>query len=376
MYALVILLTTTGLVALISLLRRPTAWNWLGLALSASLLLYTQYWSIYLLSVTGCGVLWCAFTGTHQRSCRLALSALVVSALSFVPWVPVLLFQLRHTGTPWATPADFTALVFTVTQFAGGNSDAGRALALLFFFLAVLAIFGAPIGGSRVELELRTRRGVRAMMATIGATLILAVALGKLSHSGFADRYTAVVVLPCLLIVAYGATMIASERIRRCVMAAAVLLGLGAAIPNAFISRTQAAQVAAAILAKAQAGDVVAFCPDQLGPAVSRVLDNRFIEVTYPRRTSPDFVDWVDYAKVNEAAHPGGFARYLAQLAGPHDIWYVFAPGYLTFGTSCESIAGDLAALRGPGDIVVAQAPSDTPFEIFEGESLYRYGRR
>ena len=34
------------------------------------------------------------------------------------------------------------------------------------------------------------------------------------------------------------------------------------------------------------------------------------------------------------------------------------------------------APVPGSGDEVVAQAPSDTPFEIFEGESLYRYGRR
>jgi mannosyltransferase len=376
MYALVILLTTTGLLALISLLSRPTPWNWLALAVSASLLLYTHYWAIYLLSVTGCGLVWCAFRGPHRRACRLAVGALVLAALSFVPWVPVFVFQLRHTGTPWATPADFTALVYTVTQFAGGNSDAGRGLALLFFFLAVLALFGAPIGASRVELELRTRRGVRAVTAVIGATLLVAVVLGKLSRSGFADRYTAVLVLPCLLVVAYGTTAIASVRIRRGITAAAVLLGLGAAIPNAFISRTQAGQVAAAILARAHAGDVVAYCPDQLGPAVSRVLDNRFSEVTYPRRTGPDFVDWVDYAKVNEAASPAGFARYVDGLAGSHPVWYVSAPGYLTFGTSCQSIAGDLAAARGPGSEVVAQAPSDTPFEVFEGESLYRYGRR
>jgi 4-amino-4-deoxy-L-arabinose transferase-like glycosyltransferase len=376
MYALVILLTTTGLLALVSLLRRPTPWNWLALALSASLLLYTHYWALYLLFVTGCGLVWRAFRGPYRRQCRLAVGALVLAGLSFIPWLPVFVFQLRHTGTPWATPADLTALVFTVTQFAGGNSDAGRGLALLFFFLAVLALFGAPIGASRVELELRTRRGVRAMMAVIGATLLVAVVAGKLSQSGFADRYTAVVVLPCLLVVAYGATTIASVRIRRGVTAAAVLLGLGAAIPNAFISRTQAGQVATAILAKAQPGDVVAYCPDQLGPAVSRVLDNRFTEVTYPRRTGPDFVNWVDYAKVNEAARPAVFARYVTTLAGSHTIWYVFTPGYLTFGMSCESIASDLASLHSPSTVVVAQAPSDTPFEIFEGESLYRYGRR
>ena len=34
--------------------------------------------------------------------------------------------------------------------------------------------------------------------------------------------------------------------------------------------RTQAGQVAAAINAEAKPGDIIAFCPDQLGPAVYR----------------------------------------------------------------------------------------------------------
>lgn len=397
MYALVILLTTTGLLAMTSLLRRPSVGSFAGLALSAAALLYTQYWALYLLAALGAGLAWCALRGPQARSCRIALAALSTGAILFLPWVPNFLFQLRHTGTPWATPADWTALVFTVTQFAGGNSTAGRALALLFFFLGMLALLGAGLGGSRVELELRTRPGVRALASAAAATLILAVALGKLTGSAFADRYTAVVVLPCLLVAAYGVTAISSTTLRRAVTGLAVVLGLAAAVPNAFISRTQAGQVATAISSRARSGDVVAYCPDQLGPAVSRALagdrarpasvevatalgsaggpPGHLLELTYPRRTGPQFVDWIDYAKVNGSASPLAFARYLALLAGPHHaIWYVSAPGYLTFGAACESIAADLGTLDRPGKQVLGQAPSDTPFEIFEGESLARYG--
>ena len=53
-------------------------------------------------------------------------------------------------------------------------------------------------------------------------------------------------------------------------------------------------------------------------------------------------------------------------------IWYVSAPGYLNFGDDCQVIANDLAATR-PQHEVVGERASDTPFEIFEGESLYRY---
>jgi hypothetical protein len=383
MYALVILLVTTGLLSFVSLLGRPRLAAAAGVAVSAALLLYAQYWAIYLLAVVGAGLVWFAFWGPagYRRACRYAVGALVVAAVCFVPWLPTFWFQLHHTGTPWATPADWTALVFTFTQFAGGNSTPGRALGLVLFFLVVLALFGAPVGrrGSRVELDLRTRPGVRLLLAIVVATLVLAVALGKVTGSAFADRYTAVVVLPALLVVAYGVTTIGSRTARVVVTGLAVGLGLLAAVPNAYISRTQAGQVATAVLARAVPGDVVAFCPDQLGPAVSRVLGGRggLTEVTYPRKTGPQFVDWVDYAKVNGKGHPARFARYVSDLAGPHHtVWYVSAPGYLTFGGACGTIGAYLAAMRGPGKTVVGQAAPDTPFEIFEGESLVRFGPR
>jgi hypothetical protein len=50
----------------------------------------------------------------------------------------------------------------------------------------------------------------------------------------------------------------------------------------------------------------------------------------------------------------------------------VWAPGYLNFGNDCQAIAGELAARR-PQRAVVGEKGSDTPFEIFEGENLYRY---
>jgi hypothetical protein len=375
MYGLVILLTTTALYAFTSLLAQPGALACGGLALSAALLLYTQYWALYLLAVVGAGLVVAAVRGPYERACRLGVLALVLAALCFVPWLPTFYFQLRHTGTPWTTPADWTALVFTATQYAGGNSTAGRALGIVFFFLALLALLGRPAGGSLVELDLRSRRGVRSLAVCAASTLLLAVAMGKVLGSAFADRYTAVVVFPSLLVVAYGATAIGSRRVRLAVTGVAVALGLAAAVPNAFLSRTQAGQVAAAVMARARPGDLVAYCPDQLGPAVSRLLGGGYREVTYPRRTGPQFVDWVDYAKVNEAADPAAFARYLNALAGPdHTIWYVTAPGYLTFGDSCSEIAGDLAALGRHQTEVVAEAAPDTPFEVFEGESLDRFG--
>jgi len=373
MYSLVILLSTLGVLAFTSVLRKPTVWNALALAAVTCGLEYSHYWALFFVAATAVGSVLCARSGPHAHSCRVALAGLAAGTCAFGPWIPTFIFQLHHTGTPWATPADFTALVYTFTQFAGGDSDAGRALALLFAFLALLAIAGSAVDTRRVMLDLRTRPGVRGLALLSGGTLLIAVIADKLTGSTFADRYSAVILTPCLLVVAYGLTALTDRRVRQGVVAVAIALGLAASIPNAFLTRTQAAQVASAVLARAHRGDVVAYCPDQLGPAVSRELDDRFDEVAFPRASAPGIVNWVDYAATVEHASTSTFVKLLVSRAGPRNvIWYVSAPGYLNFGSDCQLIANGLAARR-PQQEVVGERASDTPFEIFEGESLYRY---
>ena len=373
MYSLVILLSALGVVAYVAILRKPTVLNALALAAVTCGLEYSHYWALYLVATAAVGTAFFARAGARARSFRVALLALGVGTCAFLPWVPTFLFQLHHTGTPWATPADFTALVYTFTQFAGGDSDAGRALALVLAFLGLLAIAGSALDDRRGVLDLRTRPGVRAPALLAVGTLLVAVIAGKLSGSTFADRYSAVILIPCLLVVAYGVTVLAGRRVRQGVVALAVVLGLAASVPNAFLTRTQAGQVASAILARAAAGDVVAFCPDQLGPAVSRELGYRLDEVAFPRADPPEIVNWVDYASTVEHASVSRFVKLVVSRAGPAGtIWYVWAPGYLNFGNDCQAIANGLAESR-PQQGVVAERGSDTPFEIFEGENLYRY---
>jgi hypothetical protein len=375
MYGLLILLGTLAVLSYMSLLRRPTAWNAVGLAVVTSAAMYSHYWALYSIAVVGLGTAWFAWKGPYRRACRYALVALVVAGVSFVPWLPTFWFQLHHTGTPWAAPAQLTAVVFTFTQIAGGNSDPGRGLAVMFFFLGLLAVFGAPIDRWRVELDLRTRPGVRALAGAVVGTVVLGVLAGRIGGTTFADRYTAMIVFPVLVFMAYGLTCIGSARIRNGVLAGVVLLGFLSAVPNAFISRTGAGTVGAVIAAHAAADDVVAYCPDQLGPAVSRVLDDRFREITFPRDASPEIVDWVNYLDVVGKAVPTAFVDRVEAMAGASGtVWYVWAPGYAGYGNKCQQIYQDLG--QWPDHRVSLAANtlvSDTPFEIYEGELLERY---
>jgi mannosyltransferase len=375
MYGFVLLLGTLAVLAATSLLRRPGWAPSLAVAVVTAALLYSHYWALYVGLVAGAAALWCAVKGPHERAARYALAGLILGGLSFVPWLPTFWFQLHHTGTPWAQPADFTDIVFAFTQFAGGNSSPGRALALLFFFLGILAVFGAAVDNRHVMLDLRTRPGMRAVTAGVLATLFIAVVAGQLSDSAFADRYTSVIAFPALLIFAYGLTTISSVRVRQGLLVVAIALGLAASIPNARLLRTQAGEVAAAISARAHAGDVIAYCPDQLGPSVSRLLGPNYLQTTFPRATGPEIVDWVNYDATIKRASPFRFAQMLRSRAGGHTIWYVSAPDYQGFGSLCTDIALDLGRYR-TGRTIVANAPSDTPFEVYEGMGLERFSAR
>ena len=348
MYSLVALLTVCGFLALDRALRSPRAGNLVAVAAVSGLLLYTHYWSVYLLATTALWLAFQAWRGRPQwrRSARAALVAVVIGCLTFLPWLPTFLYQSKHTGTPWATPASFAAMVSAIASFAGGNSSQGRGLALLFFALVGLGLFGLATNRLHVDLDIRTRPTGRPLAVVVAGTLAAAIVGGLATNSAFDARYASVVFIPLILLVALGLTVFRDRHVRAGVLALAVVLGLGGSIPNVTTNRTQAGEAAAAIARSGRPGDVVAYCPDQLGPAVNRLLpSSRYRQVTFPRGTGPAFVNWVDYAAAVKSASPVEFAHQVEALAGgTHQIFVVWSGGYQGFGTRCEAIVQTLQA--------------------------------
>jgi hypothetical protein len=180
-------------------------------------------------------------------------------------------------------------------------------------------------------------------------TLAVAIVATVVGRSAFAVRYASVMFPLVILLAALGTRVLLDRRLRHSLLAASVVFGLWATAPNVFGDRTSAARVAAALEAGVQPGDVVAYCPDQLGPSVSRLIpdDLGAVHLTFPRATGPQLVDWVDYAKVNEAADPEPFAQMLLDRAGPTGtVWVVWAPGYRTFEDKCQGLLANLDLAR------------------------------
>jgi mannosyltransferase len=387
MYALVILLTGCGLLALQRAMARPRPGNLIAVGVVTAALLYSQYWSLYLVGLVGIWLLVTTLQARHQdptsrewRRPGAVLVAVFVGCLAFAPWLPTFLYQSKHTGTPWAAPTNFAGVVNAVTGFTYNqaslspvSTNQGRLLALIYFALAALALFGIGRTGRIVEFDLHTRPRARAISIVVFGTLFAAIAGGLLTSSAFSARYASVVFLPFLLIVALGSTTLLNARGRLILLSIAVAAGLFISVQSVHSQRTQAPSVAAVLAARAKSGDVVAFCPDQLGPATYRVVNDpsQFTMVTYPRGIGPQFVDWVDYATASLHGQPVAFTNGLVHRAGAtHHIWLVWQGGYQTFGISCEQITALLAAVPG---VTTHNWVTAQPLQYYEPMNLSEY---
>jgi hypothetical protein len=172
-----------------------------------------------------------------------------------------------------------------------------------------------------------------------------------------------VVVPLVLLAVAVGITRIPGTA-QIAAGAAYVAVSVGGIVWVNYYQRTQADVVGDAVAQHAQPGDVVVYCPDQLGPDYSRRMPDGLVELAYPALSSPERVDWVDYAERNGAADPARIAGEIRDRAAGNAIFVVWMPDYRTLGDQCER----LVAALGPTEGLVEQDES----KYFEPAFLHR----
>jgi mannosyltransferase len=352
MYSLLALVALLGYLAVARALERPSPGRLLAVAAATGGLLLLHYWALYLVAVV---VLVLAVQALRHRDPAVVrvLLAVVVGGLALAPWLGVMRYQLEHTGTPWATGTNpFSAIEGSVAAWGGGGV-LGRFLGVSLVGLAAWAVLRRPPS--------------RSVAVVAAGTLLLGILVAAASGSAFQPRYTAAVVPLLALLVGVGLAAVPDRRLGAALLVGVVALGLVGGARETRFQRTQAGEVADVIDAEIAPGDVVAYCPDQLGPAVSRELPDGLAQEPYPDRGDPRFVDWVDYEERNTAADPEAFvADLLEETEGR--IWYVWTPGYRTFGTACEDMVELFRATGRPSTTVVARRT-----DIDEDAELIRY---
>jgi hypothetical protein len=302
------------------------------------------------------------------------LAGMVVGALIFLPWLPSFLTQMAHTGTPWAGRGGLQVFPVALTAWRGGNDTWAWCLGVLQVLLlavALLGVRGAPgLRGLRppaLVLELRIRPPRALLLALFAGTLFVGGVAGWLTHSATVARYTSVALVPFVALVALGAVALPTAAARRTTLAVAAVLGLVTVLPTAWTPRTQAAQTAD-VLRAAAPGDLVVFCPDQLGPPVSRLVQPGLDLVVYPDLGPADRVDWTDYATRNTSKTGAQVAAAILRRAQGRAVWVVTSNGYIVPSAArCNSMVSSLEKARGQETDYVSQS------RVNEGEGVLRF---
>jgi 4-amino-4-deoxy-L-arabinose transferase-like glycosyltransferase len=381
MYALVMFLVAWGYLAVVRALDRPSVGRLVPVVLVTAALLYTHNWSYYLLATVGLVLGFRAWRGANadaRRGAWRVLAALAVGMVLYVPWLPTVKYQLAHTGTPWGDARlPWSGFAAFVGQFAGvGKPPHGEAyvFAAVVLVLPLLALFGAARGPHHVDLDLRTRPLVRWETVVGVGTIVLGLVLSYVAGTAFDGRYASVGAPLIILCIAMGTTVFGSPTVRAGVLAVVVLLGLAGGVRNAWDQRTQAGEVASIIRDRAGPGDVVVYCPDQLGPSVHRIVGGGrgLDEMTFPALAGPERVDWVDYRDRIAATRTEVVVRRILERADGARIWFVVSPGYRSVEGRCEELGAALGAARPGGASLVA--PDDSRYFEFLGLTEFPSG--
>ena len=381
MYSLVMLLVSLGGLCLARLFERPTVGRALLLALCVVALEYTHYWWTFLIASLG---IWLIVTllvsrdAQTRRASVYSIGALVLAGIAFVPWLPTFLFQSAHTGTPWANAPGVQTALTGVLHFYDNQAlqapvvgPAQAVVELMTVALVVLGIFGLAKGGPLLELDARGRVRGRFLGWIIFVTLTFGIVGAYLSKSTFVPRYASVIFIPLVILLAVGTRSIELPWLRLSLVGILVVALLVGANADRTTQRSQAGQVAQVLTTQAAPGDLVVFCPDQLGPSVMRELPNTPVRaVGYPRFDDPHFINWVDYTDAIKATSPHRFANRVAEAVGNHHVWLVWSTGYGPFKNACPNLAGTLLTLPGWG---AHQWVNARPAHYFQSMNLTQF---
>jgi len=397
MYALVIVEVLAGYLLLDNLWSgRTTGRNRVlsaaGLALVAAAMLWTHYWSLWLIGTVGLVALWQSVRGrtpATRTGARWSVGALVGGGVLFLPWLPTMLYQSAHTGTPWGKPfRPTTMLLVALVDFAGGSFAEAQLLSYLLVGLVVAGLVVRTVRTPAPHLVLggRPQPRVRTEVGILLVTLGVAWAVSLVSSGTFASRYASVVYPLFLAAVAAGMALARSPR-TTAVLLAVVLAGSSVAcVVEVGTDRSQSGVVAERLLADEQrqaaasgaaVPPVVVVCPDQLGPSMGRALARRSPSgwpeiVPFPSGGDPERVDWVDYKERNAAADPARFVADLTKdLSAQTPVYLAYNTSYKTFEGKCEGLAAALAQDRDAELLVAGDADN-----FFEGFSLTAFRPR
>ena len=295
MYALVALLSTIVTATfVVTFVQGRRAWLPV-FSVSLALIAYAHNWGLFLAIGTVAALVPIYRQAADRRAVvRDALLAYAITAVLYLPWLPILISQAQHTGAPWAERPTFQAILNGLANLLGGAAPA-MAFAL-----------GAGFGLSTILAGARRSPRARAALsvAIMGLTTLAVAWLASQASPAWSNRYFSVFMGPVLLLGAAG--LARGGRLGLVVIAILVAFWFN---PRTGVLDTKSDAHTVAVLTRdrLERGDmVVAIHPEQ-GPVMHYYLPQniglRWADAMGPVK-DPLVFDWRDALDRLKAAKP------------------------------------------------------------------------
>ena len=199
MYSLLLLL---GLLATGAFLRAfvvpDGGRRWaVAFAVALAAVLYTHNWGLFFAAAAG--IVWLGLLlGARGPERRKVLVAGAIgfggAALLFLPWLPTVLYQARHTGAPWSHVPHVRSIATAFERLFGGHAAETAVLLLTLVGAgALVRPWGTPVA-----------RAALAMVVLTAVTFAIAYTWSNVSSPAWAVRYLVIVLAPAAVVVGAG----------------------------------------------------------------------------------------------------------------------------------------------------------------------------
>jgi hypothetical protein len=249
--------------------------SWLPVfVLATALLAYSHNWGLFL-----CVGLAAATVVVARDRLRLFAVAAAGVAVLYLPWVPTLLSQARHTGAPWSTRPSFHDLLFSAGSVIGGDAP----------YLALVLVGVASLGALVLHERTRERREIVALLTIAGTTVVCAFVSSQISPAWTA-RYFAVLFGPVVLVA--GVVVARARVLGLATVVALVVLFAGYSVKN---DKENAKGITAGVEPYLKTGDLIISTHPEQVPVLRYYLGPGYRwATTLGRQPDPLIFDWRD----------------------------------------------------------------------------------
>jgi mannosyltransferase len=294
-------------------LRGRRIWA-IALVPALDLMVYTHNWGLFVCV----GLAVATAVVARERLKRFSLVAAGVAVL-YLPWVPTILSQARHTGAPWSSSPSFHSLVLAPGAVISGDTA--------YVALAIVAFAGLIPFLRRAQSEERT---IALALALVAGITVLTAWISSQVSPAWTTRYFAVVLGPMVLLAARA--IVRGRRVGLVALVALVFLWLGYSVHD---DKENARQVSARLASSMRHGELVVSTHPEQVPVFRYYLGGGFRFATTLGPVSDQRIfDWRDAverlrassmrARVDEtiaAVPPGGEFVVISPVFRDYRAW-------------------------------------------------------